>query len=87
MSRKDKFLRRCISCFEFKEKKQMIRVMKEHSCGDIIVQPTNNRFGRSLYICKNIDCINNAFKKMKIFKILKIGKDNILEEKIRTVLE
>lgn len=87
MSRKDKFLRKCVGCDQFKEKIELIRVMSETSSSNIIVNPNNNTFGRSVYVCKNLNCIENAFKKMKISKFLKKKVDVDVKEKIKTVLE
>jgi predicted RNA-binding protein YlxR (DUF448 family) len=45
--------------------------MKLYTTGEIIINPTPLHFGRSFYICYNIDCINNVMKKKKLQKILK----------------
>ena len=60
---------------------------EKKSGGEIKVNPDSQFFGRSIYICKNEECVNNAFKKGKIFKILKIKDDDLLKEKIRAVLD
>lgn len=87
MSRKDKFLRKCIGCDEFKKKDELIRVIKEFDTQNIVVEPGIKVFGRSAYICRSVDCIENAFKKMKISKFLKKKIDPDVKEKIKTVLE
>lgn len=87
MTRQDKFLRKCIGCDQFKEKIELIRIMNESNTTNIIVDPESNVFGRSVYICKNLDCVENAFKKMKISKFLKKKVDIEVKEKIKTVLE
>lgn len=87
MSRKDKFLRKCIGCDQFKKKIELIRIMKENITTDIIVNPSTKTFGRSVYICNDSNCVENAFKKMKISKFLKKKVDLDVKEKIKTVLE
>lgn len=44
-------------------------------------------FGRSLYVCADPACVENAFKKGRIYKLLKIKPDESLKEKIRAVLD
>ncbi len=87
MGRKDKFLRKCISCNQYKEKKYLIRVMKNFIDNEILVEPKPLNFGRSAYICRDIECIETAFKKNKVSKILKKNVDIDVKEKIKTVLE
>lgn len=87
MSRKDRFLRKCISCDEFKKKDELIRIVRKFDTHDIVVNPNTKIFGRSAYICKNSDCVENAFKKLKISKFLKKKVDPDVKEKIKTVLE
>ena len=74
--------RKCISCGELKPIDELIKITKEHTSGDIVVLPDSKTFGRSAYLCYNENCINNAFKKNKLNKMLKIGaninKDDLL---------
>lgn len=87
MSRKDKFLRKCISCGSFLPKEKLIRITKNFVNKEIIINSDNKIFGRSIYICKNNECISDAFKKMKISKFLKCNVSQDVKEKIKTVLE
>ena len=66
-----KQIRKCISCGELKPKEELIKITKEHDSGNIVIQPNSKIFGRSVYLCYNKDCINTAFKKSRINKILK----------------
>ena len=74
--------RKCISCGEIKPREELIKITKEHTIGDIVIQPNSKTFGRSVYLCYNENCINTAFKKNKINKMLKTGteinKDKLL---------
>ena len=49
----------------------MIKITKEHSSGEIVLEPNSKTFGRSAYLCYNLSCIENAFKKNRLNKILK----------------
>ena len=67
--------RKCISCGELKSKEKLIKITKEHESGNIIVQPNSKTFGRSAYLCYNESCINQAFKKNRLNKVLKTNKN------------
>jgi len=66
-------LRKCITCGSFKQRKDLIKITKETDSGEIIINPNSKIFGRSVYLCYNQSCIDNAFKKNKINKALKTG--------------
>ena len=63
--------RKCIGCANVKERAEMIRIMRLYDTGEIIINPTSIHFGRSFYICYNIECINKILKKKKLQKIIK----------------
>jgi len=54
---------------------------------DILINPSSKYHGRSTYICPDKNCIDNAFRKMKIQKALKKKLASSTIEKIKTVLE
>ena len=49
----------------------MIRIMKEHTAQNVVINPNSKTFGRSAYLCYNLSCIEQAFKKNRLNKILK----------------
>lgn len=65
-----KFKRKCVACGCFKEKSDLIKITKT-SNGEVVLNPTNFEHGRSIYICKNQECVNFAIKKKKINGALK----------------
>lgn len=65
-----KFKRKCISCGEFKEKTELIKITKT-SDNNIVLNPNSKEFGHSFYICNCEECIKNALKKGRINKLLK----------------
>ena len=67
--------RKCISCGKIKPREELIKITKEHESGNIVVQPNSKTFGRSVYLCYNKDCINTAFKKNRLNRVLKINKN------------
>ena len=66
-------LRKCISCGALKPREDMIKITKEHSTDEVVVNPNSKTFGRSAYLCYNQDCIEQALKKKKINKMLRIN--------------
>lgn len=86
MNDKRKFLRKCISCGEYKEKSEFIKVTAESKSDKIFINPLNNVYGRSCYICRDESCINTAFKKDRISKILKKKVDETLKNEIIVLL-
>ena len=45
--------------------------MSEFSSSKILISPEAKHYGRSVYLCKNSNCLKNALKKNKISKVLK----------------
>ena len=78
-----KSLRKCITCGELKPREELIKITKEYKSGNIVIKPNSKTFGRSVYLCYNENCINIAFKKNKLNKMLKtntsIDKERLLD--------
>ena len=81
-----KHLRKCVGCGEFKPREDMIKITKEHSSEEVVFNSDSKTFGRSVYLCYNQDCIENAFKKGKINRVLK-SKTQIDKEAVMKLLE
>lgn len=77
--------RKCISCGEYKNRSEMIKITKEHASGNVVIEPDSKTFGRSVYLCYNQNCIDNAFKKNRINTILKTNS-NINKEILENLL-
>lgn len=81
---KKEIKRQCISCREEVPRQDLIRIAKVPRIGDgksfvLIVNPNNYQLGRSAYICKKINCIEEALKKKKIAKMLRVSTDLLCE--------
>jgi predicted RNA-binding protein YlxR (DUF448 family) len=63
--------RKCVGCGEIKNRDELIKITKEHATDSIVINGNSKIFGRSAYLCYNKSCIENAFKKNKLQKILK----------------
>ena len=75
-------LRMCISCREMKDKKQLIRIVKNKD-GEIFVDKTGKQNGRGAYVCKDQKC----FEKLKKQKILNKTFKTDVDEKVYSMLE
>lgn len=72
--------RKCIGCNQTFERDQLLRILKEHNTGKIIINPNNKTFGRSAYLCHNKECLKIALKKKRLQRQLRTPIDeNILE--------
>ena len=61
--------RKCVGCRQIKDRKDLIKITK--TADGVFVNPNSFTFGRSVYLCYNNSCIENAFKKNKLAKFLK----------------
>ena len=58
-------LRQCIACRELKEKKAMLRVVK-NADGVIFIDFSGKAAGRGAYVCDNPDCVKKLRAKRMI---------------------
>ena len=72
--------RKCVGCGEMKDKKSLLRVVKQPD-GTIIIDKTGKKNGRGAYVCANLDCFNKAKKAKRFEKSFKcqIGAEIYLE--------
>lgn len=71
--------RRCVSCWQVKDRKDLIKITASNINGEVIINPDSVTFGRSAYLCYNKTCIEAAFKKNKLGKHLKAPITNELK--------
>lgn len=81
---KKEVLRKCIGCFQTKNRKEMLKITCEHSTGKIFINPDSKIFGRSVYLCYNNTCIENSLKKNKLQKFLKAALTEEFKVKLKT---
>ena len=55
-------VRTCIGCYEAKDKKELLRLVKQPE-GMIAVDVSGRMNGRGAYLCRNNDCLVKAVKK------------------------
>lgn len=71
--------RRCVSCWQIKDRNEMIKITSNNINGNVIINPDSLTFGRSAYLCYNKTCIESAFKKDRLAKHLKTSVPNELK--------
>lgn len=86
MKKDKKFKRQCCFCKSVKSKSELIRITKDSRTEEILINYDNKIQGRSVYICKNIDCVQNALKKKRIEGSLKSSLEENIKQELYTVL-
>ncbi|MBE6859765.1 MAG: YlxR family protein [Ruminococcus sp.] len=79
-------MRMCLGCNEMKPKKELIRVVKtpeDEICLDLI----GKKNGRGAYICKSLECFNNARKNRRFEKSLSCRIDESVYEVMENELK
>ena len=61
--------RTCMGCNEKKDKKDLIRIVKNKN-NEITIDRTKKAQGRGAYICDNIQCLEKIIKTKRLEKIL-----------------
>ncbi|SFU44313.1 hypothetical protein SAMN04487886_102822 [Clostridium sp. DSM 8431] len=75
-------LRMCTGCMEMKPKKELIRIVKSPE-GDVSVDLTGKKSGRGAYICKEIECLEKAFKTKRLSRNLDTAIDEEIYNKLK----
>lgn len=74
--------RMCNGCMEMKPKKELIRIVKSPE-GEVKVDLTGKKPGRGAYICKNVECLEKAFKTKKLSRSLETPISEEIFEALR----
>ena len=78
--------RTCIGCGEKKDKKDLIRIVKDKE-GKISIDKTGRANGRGAYICDKLECLEKAIKSKKLEKSFEMKIEDEIYEALRGVLE
>ena len=82
---KKESLRMCIACREMKDKRSLLRIVKNKE-GNIFVDKTGKANGRGAYICKDIECLNKLKKQKILNKAFKMMIDENFYKEIEGVI-
>ncbi len=74
--------RMCVACRESKEKRELVRVVK-NSAGEIFVDDSFKAAGRGAYVCKNAACA----ARMKKYRLLNKAFSSPVSEEIYATIE
>jgi predicted RNA-binding protein YlxR (DUF448 family) len=86
MKQKKVPLRMCLGCKEMKPKKELIRVVKSNE-GEINIDLVGKKPGRGAYICKSIECLENAIKAKRLEKAFETTIDVEIYNNLKNQLE
>lgn len=75
-------LRMCTGCMEMKPKKELVRVVKNKD-GEVSMDLTGKKPGRGAYVCRNLQCLEKAFKTKRLENNLEVKISQELYEKLR----
>ena len=77
--------RTCIGCNTQKNKKDLIRIVKDKD-GNISIDRTGKANGRGAYICDNIECLEKAIKSKKLERTFETKISEEIYENLRGVI-
>ncbi|SHE63340.1 RNase P modulator RnpM [Clostridium fallax] len=75
-------LRMCNGCMEMKPKKELIRIVKSPE-GEVSLDLTGKKSGRGAYICRDLECLEKAFKAKRLNKNLETNISEEIYERLR----
>lgn len=68
-------LRMCVACRQMKDKRSLIRVVKDKE-GNISIDETGKKNGRGAYVCKEPECFAKLKKQKSLNKAFKCNIDD-----------
>lgn len=77
--------RTCMGCNEKKDKKDLIRIVKDKE-KNISIDLTGKSEGRGAYICNKIECLDKVLKSKRLEKILECKINEDIYNKLRGVI-
>lgn len=77
--------RTCIGCREKKDKKELIRIVRDKE-GKISLDRIGRANGRGAYICDNIECLEKAIKTKALARTFGMDIDEAVYNELRGVI-
>ena len=77
--------RTCMGCNSKKDKKDLIRIVKNKE-GVISIDKTGKAQGRGAYICNNIECLEKAIKSRRLERTFEVKISEDVYENLRGVI-
>ena len=79
-------MRKCTGCQEMKNKKELIRVVRNYE-GQYSLDTTGKKPGRGAYVCRNIECLEKACKNKGLERSFKAAVPKDLYDELKKQLE
>lgn len=77
--------RTCMGCNTKKDKKDLIRIVKNKN-NEVSIDRTGKLEGRGAYICDDINCLEKVIKSKRLERILDIKLSEEIYENLRGVI-
>ena len=77
--------RTCMGCNEKKDKKELIRIVKNNK-NEISIDRTGKQEGRGAYICDDIKCLEKVIKSKRLEKVFDYKISDEIYENLRGVI-
>ena len=77
--------RTCMGCNEKKDKKDLIRIVK-NKANEILVDKTGKLNGRGAYICNNVECLEKIKKSKRLNRVFETNISDEIYESLRSVI-
>lgn len=78
-------LRKCTGCLEMKNKKELIRVVKDKE-ENMSIDFTGKKPGRGAYICPSVECLSKAIKNKGLERSFKSKVSDDIYEQLKSEL-
>lgn len=77
--------RTCMGCNEKKDKKDLIRIVKNKE-NQIAIDRTGKMEGRGAYICDKVECLEKVIKSKRLERVLEHQIDDEIYNNLRGVI-
>lgn len=74
--------RKCVVCGELKDKKDLLRIVKNKEEG-ILIDESGKKNGRGAYVCKSKACIEEALRTNKLNRVFRQEVPEELYEELK----
>ena len=78
-------MRQCVGCRESKEKKILIRIVKEKD-QTISIDRTGKKNGRGAYLCDDLECLIKARKNRGLNRAFRMEIDDVIYDELERQL-
>ncbi len=77
--------RTCMGCNAKKDKKDLIRIVKNKD-NEILIDKTGKMQGRGAYLCDNVECLNKLIKSKRLEKTFEMHIEEKIYDNLRGVM-